>query len=154
LLVAENSLEQFNDKMRSDNTFIRYSNYVILNWLMQMKPMKVIFVIIAGLIILLAGCSKPTQSANPAWVDKLIKQYESDPVGNPPQSIWSYDYNGQTAYFVPAQCCDQYSTLYDANGVVICAPDGGFSGKGDGKCADFVSKSSNGQLIWEDTRTR
>jgi Domain of unknown function (DUF6970) len=119
-----------------------------------MKPIKVLFVIIAGLIILLAGCVKHTQPANPAWVDQLIKQYESDPVGNPPQSIWSYDYNGQTVYFVPAQCCDQYSTLYDANGNVICAPDGGFTGKGDGKCADFVPQSSNGQLIWQDPRTR
>jgi hypothetical protein len=87
-------------------------------------------------------------------VDKLIKQFGSDPVGNPPQSIWSYDYNGQVVYFVPAQCCDQYSMLYDASGSVICAPDGGFTGKGDGKCPDFFTERSNEQLIWQDSRTR
>ena len=94
--------------------------------------MKARYLMIIFMIMLLAGCSPTTQTANPASVDKLIKQYESDPVGNPPQSIWSYEYNGQVVYFVPAQCCDQYSTLYDAGGNVICTPDGGFTGKGDG----------------------
>jgi hypothetical protein len=115
-----------------------------------MKSRFLVFII----IIFLAGCSQATPSSNPAWVDKLIKQFGSDPVGNPPQSIWSYDYNGQVVYFVPAQCCDQYSMLYDASGSVICAPDGGFTGKGDGKCPDFFTERSNEQLIWQDSRTR
>ncbi len=116
--------------------------------------MKVIILIIMSVTILLAGCSQPTQSANPAWVDALIKQYEIDPVGNPPQSIWSSAYNGQVVYFIPAQCCDQYSTLYDSSGNVICAPDGGLTGKGDGKCPDFFSQRANEQLIWNDSRMR
>ena len=116
--------------------------------------MKARILMIIFMIMLLAGCSQSTQPANPAWVDKLIKQFESNPVGNPPQSIWRYEYNGQVVYFVPAQCCDMYSTLYDASGNVHCAPDGGFTGKGDGKCPDFVSQRSNEQLIWKDARTR
>ncbi len=115
---------------------------------------KAAFLMIIFLIMLLAGCSPTTQSANPAWVDKVIKQFENDSVGNPPQSIWSYEYNGQGVYFIPAQCCDMYSTLYDANGNIICAPDGGLTGKGDGKCPDFFSQRTNEQLIWMDTRTR
>jgi hypothetical protein len=115
-----------------------------------MKSRFLVFII----IIFLVGCSQATPSSNPAWVDKLIKQFGSDPVGNPPQSILSYDYNGQVVYFVPAQCCDQYSMLYDASGSVICAPDGGFTGKGDGKCPDFFTERSNEQLIWQDFRTR
>ncbi len=116
--------------------------------------MKIIFLIVISVSILLAGCSQATQSANPAWVDKLITQYESDVVGNPPQSIWSYEYNGQVVYYIPPQCCDQYSTLYSADGNVICAPDGGFTGTGDGKCPDFLSKRTNEQQIWKDSRTR
>ncbi len=115
--------------------------------------MKPYLLAIVALTILLARCSQSTQAANPALVDKLIKQFESDPVGNPPQSIWRYDYNGQVVYFVPAQCCDQYSTLYDSTGSVICAPDGGFTGKGDGKCPDFFSQRMKEQLIWQDART-
>jgi hypothetical protein len=116
--------------------------------------MKVIVLTIVGVIIFLAGCAPTSQTTNPAWVDKLITQFKTDPVGNPPQSIWSYEYNGQVVYFIPAQCCDMYSTLYDAYGNIICAPDGGLTGKGDGKCTDFFSQRANEQLIWMDTRTR
>ena len=105
------------------------------------------------MIILLAACSQATPSSNPDWVDEMIKKYESEPVGNPQQSIWRYEYNGEMVYFVPAQCCDMYSTLYDASGNVLCAPDGGFTGKGDGKCSDFFDKRTNEQLIWQDART-
>ncbi|NJD59788.1 MAG: hypothetical protein C3F13_16795 [Anaerolineales bacterium] len=87
-------------------------------------------------------------------MDKLIKQYQSDPVANPPLSIWLYDYNGQPVYFVPAHCCDIFSVVYDNNGSVLCAPDGGITGTGDGKCPDFYSVRTNEQLIWQDSRTR
>lgn len=104
------------------------------------------------LFILTAACSQPTRNTNPSWVDKLIQQFESQPVANPPLSIWRYDYNGQTVYFVPAQCCDIFSMLYDASGSLLCAPDGGIAGHGDGKCPDFFDQRSNEQLIWQDTR--
>jgi hypothetical protein len=115
--------------------------------------MKIIFLIFVGMTILMAGCSSTTRNGNPAWVDTLIQQIESDPVGNPPLSIWRYDYDGQVVYFVPAHCCDISSVVYDASGNYLCAPDGGFGGKGDGKCADFFSQRSNEKLIWKDERT-
>lgn len=115
--------------------------------------MKSKFLATVIILLFLVGCSQTTQSSNPAWVDQLIHKMGSDQVGNPPQSIWSYEYNGQLVYFVPAQCCDMYSNLYDASGNVICAPDGGFTGKGDGKCTDFLDKRTNEQLIWQDSRT-
>jgi hypothetical protein len=105
--------------------------------------------------LLLIGCSQPaTPGGSPKWVQKLIATYEKDSVGNPPQSIWQYEYNGQTVYYVPPQCCDQFSKLYDASGEVICAPDGGITGQGDGTCPDFIQKRKNEKLIWEDSRTR
>jgi Domain of unknown function (DUF6970) len=111
------------------------------------------FIAFIMMMFLIIGCTQPTQSENPAWVDKLIKQYESDPVGNPPLSIWRYGYNGQVVYFVPAHCCDITSVVYDAQGNVLCAPDGGITGKGDGRCPDFFSQRTNEQLIWQDSRT-
>jgi hypothetical protein len=113
---------------------------------------------VAAVALLFSGaCSdlgSPSDSRNPDWVNDLIKQFEDAPVGNPPQSIWKYDYKGETVYYVPPQCCDQYSTLYDAKGKVICAPDGGFTGTGDGRCRDFFQERKNGVLIWRDSRTR
>jgi hypothetical protein len=116
--------------------------------------MKTYLLVVIAVIILLVGCSKTTQTGNPAWVDKLIKQFEGDTVANPPLSIWRYDYNGQVVYFVPAHCCDIFSIVYDANGNVVCSPDGGITGKGDGKCPDFFSERTNEQLIWSDSRKR
>ena len=105
----------------------------------------------AFFIFLLTSCSNPT-STSPHWVDQLIVQFKEEPVGNPPQSIWRYTYNNQIVYYVPPQCCDQFSTLYDEDGNVICAPDGGFSGTGDGKCPDFFEKRKDEKLIWQDER--
>jgi hypothetical protein len=99
-----------------------------------------------------SGGSSP-QNGNPDWVNRLIADFQSKPVGNPPESIYRYDYNGAVVYYVPPQCCDQYSTLYDSNGQVLCAPDGGFTGRGDGRCPDFRQGAKNEQLIWKDNRT-
>jgi hypothetical protein len=114
--------------------------------------MKNIIILLSLLLpLFLTSC---THSIYPEWVNNLVATYEKEPVGNPPQSIWQYEYKGQTVYYVPPQCCDQFSTLYDANGIVICAPDGGLTGHGDGKCSDFFQERRNEKLIWKDPRTR
>ncbi|HEX7541492.1 MAG TPA: hypothetical protein VF352_05115 [Anaerolineales bacterium] len=117
--------------------------------------MKNIIILLSILLpLFLISCTHSTSpDGNPEWVKNLIATYEKDSVGNPPQSIWQYEYNGQIVYYVPPQCCDQFSTLYDANGTVICAPDGGFTGHGDGKCSDFFQERKNEKLIWKDPRT-
>ena len=93
-------------------------------------------------------------SGHPAWVDDLIRTYQSAPVGNPPQSVWQYEYNAATVYYVPPQCCDQYSDLYDFFGTIIAHPDGGITGTGDGRASDFMTKRTKGVLVWKDDRTR
>ena len=120
--------------------------------------------VVAIFCILAAGCSSviqtgnptsaSTQIENPQWVNALIEQFKAEPVGNPPQSIWRYNYQGQVVYYVPAQCCDMFSTLYDADGNVICAPNGGIDGKGDGRCEDFLAQRTQEQLVWQDPRKR
>jgi hypothetical protein len=68
---------------------------------------------------------------------------------NPPLEIWSYQYNGQLVYLTKPDCCDQYEQLYSSACSLLCAPGGGFSGKGDGKCPDFYDKATNGKLVWK-----
>jgi hypothetical protein len=116
--------------------------------------MKIRILAVIAVIILIAGCSPATQTGNPKWVDQLIKKIENEPVGNPPLSVWMYKYNGQVVYFVPAHCCDITSVVYDAEGKLLCAPDGGITGKGDGRCTDFFDQRTGEQLIWKDPRTR
>ncbi len=55
-------------------------------------------------------------------------------------------------YYIPPYCCDVYSELYDFNGQLICHPDGGITGAGDGKCPDFYKDSIIYTLIWKDNR--
>lgn len=90
--------------------------------------------------------------APPKWLKDLIRQYEKGPQGNPALTVWEFRYKGKKVYYIPPQCCDQYSELYDEKGGQLCAPDGGMTGRGDGKCADFYELRKNGRLLWRDTR--
>jgi len=85
-------------------------------------------------------------------IEKEINNIKSQDVWNPPAEVWQYRYNGQTVYYIPPRCCDIPSRLLDENCNVICSPDGGFTGKGDGKCNDFFSKRTGKKLIWKDKR--
>ncbi len=88
----------------------------------------------------------------PAWLTTLIQQSEAEPVANPPAFIARYDYNGETVYFVPPRCCDVMAVVYRGDGSIACHPSGGFSGRGDGRCADFLAARRNERIIWRDTR--
>jgi hypothetical protein len=103
-------------------------------------------------LIIFSTCSQSEQSENPDCTDELIIKFQNEPVGNPPQSIWRYEYNGETVYYIPPQCCDQYSILQDAECEIICAPDGGFTGHGDGNCPDFFTNRTDEKLVWKDSR--
>lgn len=81
-------------------------------------------------------------------IDDFIKQ----PVTNPSMSIYRYNYNNSTVYFISAPCCDSYTILYDQNCKIICRPSGGLTGKGDGKCSNFFEKTTGEKIIWKDDR--
>ncbi|RAK64718.1 hypothetical protein DLM85_17635 [Hymenobacter edaphi] len=85
-------------------------------------------------------------------MDDKIQAHLNAKAENPRIRILSYQYRGQTVYYETSPCCDQYTTLYDAKGNVLCAPDGGITGRGDGKCADFEKNRTAEQLIWQDPR--
>ena len=48
--------------------------------------------------------------------------------------------DGQLVYLHMALCCDQYNKAYNADGRYLCAPSGGFTGLGDGRCPAWVRK--------------
>ena len=87
------------------------------------------------------------------WINDLIAKEESQPVANPPASLTKCKYKNQIVYYLPARCCDIFGVLYDINKNVICAPDGGFIGSGDGRCSDFFQERENCEVIWKDSRS-
>ena len=114
------------------------------------------FLVLATLVIGAAACSSSSSPSEPAaappWLQALIAQIEAEPVTNPPSAIFRYRYAGDTVYFRPGRCCDLPSDLYNETGELICHPDGGITGRGDGRCPDFFSARSSEQLIWRDPR--
>ena len=100
----------------------------------------------------LAGCTPAVTGDQPAFIKQLIVDIEATPAANSPGAIWKYRYDGRAVYYVPPSCCDVPSALYDADGKLICSPDGGFTGKGDGKCPDFLERRSEERKIWDDPR--
>jgi len=88
----------------------------------------------------------------PGWLQEMIADILSHPVWNPPARITRYEFNGSVVYYVTQNCCDQFNPLYDENGNVLCSPDGGITGQGDGRCPDFFSARRDETLIWQDKR--
>ncbi|HUR66103.1 MAG TPA: hypothetical protein VMZ03_07100 [Chitinophagaceae bacterium] len=112
--------------------------------------MKLIF-FAALLSLLLAGkCNKDEKT--PDCVTQRIEQIKTQPKWNPPAEVNQYSYKGRNVYLFNSPCCDQYNELIDANCNSICAPSGGITGKGDGKCADFSSTAIHVRLVWKDDR--
>jgi hypothetical protein len=112
-----------------------------------------------GLVLMvlgLAACGAQPAGQHPqvpAAVTALIEDLKSQPVANPPAYVASYEYSGQVVYYVPPRCCDVFGNLYDGQGQLICHPDGGIAGHGDGRCRDFFSERKNEAVLWRDTRS-
>lgn len=105
----------------------------------------------AGLVSL--GCQRDEIPASvPACLQTRISLIKAQGIWSPPAKVYQYQYLGRTVYFIPQHCCDIPSVLLDDQCNTICLPDGGFTGRGDGKCTDFFDKRTDGKLIWEDTR--
>ena len=91
-------------------------------------------------------------TARPAWLKARIKAVLGERKRNPIIRILRYSYGGQSVYYISAPCCDQYSEVLDTKGRLVCKPDGGITGKGDGKCPDFEKNKTNEKLVWQDPR--
>jgi|SRR5690242_9819847 len=112
-------------------------------------------VILAALFAFLQKCDDDAlPQGTPDCLRDKISEIASEDVWNPPAKIYSYTYDGRKVYFIPQRCCDIPSVLLDENCNTICAPDGGFSGRGDGQCTDFFDSRKNERLVWEDPRNQ
>lgn len=110
---------------------------------------------VALILLLLPACGGASPVAPqplPTWLTSLITSLETAPAANPPAFIARYEYRGEAVYFLPPRCCDIWSDLYRADGTILCHPNGGLSGTGDGKCPDFFAARKNEVMVWRDPR--
>lgn len=106
-----------------------------------------------GLLSAACGAGNPAApDGRPAWLASLIRELEAQPVANPPAFVAKYQYRGEAVYFLPARCCDVWSTVYRTDGTTLCHPDGGVTGHGDGQCPTFLKERTNEQIVWRDPR--
>lgn len=98
------------------------------------------------------GATEAVANSNPEWLDALIAKQLAEKPANPSAKIYGYTYLGQQVYYLTSRCCDIPGRVYNSEGEVICEPDGGITGKGDGRCTDFFDARQNEVLIWEDKR--
>ena len=93
--------------------------------------------------------NEPAKDSLPACVQKLIASGNKE-IPEAPLQVDEYIYQNKRTFLFIAQCCDQYNVLYDDSCKIICAPSGGFTGRGDGKCTDFEKTAKHIKLIWKD----
>ena len=116
---------------------------------------KVMNATIAVLMIsaILTGCKESDLDIDaPACIEHKIEELIKNEVSNPPTQIWKWEVDGNTYYYITSNCCDQYNYLYTENCEIVCAPDGGITGEGDGNCPIFTNEIIK-TLIWEDQRS-
>ena len=90
----------------------------------------------------------------PTCLQLQIDSVKKLPMWNPPATVEQYEYKGKTVFLMSANCCDFFATAIDENCNYVCAPSGGFTGKGDGKCTDFNEKAKLVKLVWRDERAK
>ena len=87
-------------------------------------------------------------AALPKCIKNKIDSFKLKEAHEKPQRVIEYVYKSKTVYYVVMPCCDFYNEVYDANCNFMGAPDGGFTGKGDGKLPDFFAEVKNEKLVW------
>jgi hypothetical protein len=110
------------------------------------------FTIVIFLTIAAEKCQKGKENSIPGCIQQKIDQIKKEPKWNPPAEVHEYSYNGKRVFYFSSNCCDRYNEVYDENCNYVCSPSGGYTGKGDMKCADFKENAKEIRLIWKDER--
>lgn len=115
--------------------------------------MKFLLLLLAFPFLNEADCKKKHLPENekkmPECVEETIKQIGKQSLDRGPLQVEEYLFQNKTVYLFTSPCCDQYNFLYDENCKLICAPTGGFTGKGDEKCPDFVKDAKLVKIVWK-----
>jgi hypothetical protein len=114
--------------------------------------MKWLIAIVLVSILESQGCNKQRMARIPACIQSKIEAIQQQPRYNPPATVYRYFYVDKYVYLFSSDCCDQYNYVYDKDCRMICAPSGGITGKGDGKCPNFEQVATEKTLIWKDER--
>ena len=86
----------------------------------------------------------------PQCMQERLEQLQKDLLRSPPAYVAQYKYKEQIVYYIPPAEGDQMSELYNEDCELICHPDGGITGRGDGSCPDFEKERSEEKIIWRD----
>ncbi|MGB8357968.1 MAG: hypothetical protein WCD55_05055 [Bacteroidales bacterium] len=116
---------------------------------------KYIYVVVFLLLMTSGGCEHLEFTTDvPDCINALARSIKREAVRNPPAMIVEWQLTtGEKYYYIPPYCCDMFSELYDSDCNLICAPDGGFSGQGDGRCpADILNSIESTKVVWKDDR--
>ena len=116
--------------------------------------MKKYLLVLVAFNCMFYSCNKNKVSPVPACILQRIEQIKKEPRWNPAAEVNQYTYNGKTVYSISSDCCDQYNMVVDESCGSLCAPGGGITGRGDGKCADFPEKAQFVRKVWKDERTQ
>ena len=108
--------------------------------------------VLFSLFLLILSCNNSDNEIDaPTCIETKILEIKKSDIQNPPAKVWKWEVDGDIYYYLTSDCCDQYSYLYNENCEIVCAPDGGITGNGDGKCPVFTNKIVK-TLVWEDER--
>jgi len=108
-----------------------------------------VLIISCSLLLSCAGNKSQGISGMPPCMVTKIEEMKSDPKVNAPQSVTQYMYKGSAVFYISAGCCDQFNQVYNSDCDYLGSPDGGISGKGDGKISDFFASATNKKVVWK-----
>lgn len=111
------------------------------------------YLILAAFLPFATGsdCNK-SKPSTPSCIQQKIDVIRAQAKWNPPAEVNEYIFENKHVYLFSSPCCDQFNTLYDENCNALCAPSGGYTGRGDGKCAAFKDSAKHVRLVWKDER--
>lgn len=90
----------------------------------------------------------------PACILQRIDSLKREPVQNPPARVEEYLFEGMRVFVFSAPCCDFFANAFDEHCSYICAPSGGFTGRGDGQCPTFAKEAKLVRVVWKDERKK